>query len=245
MLEILLKCFEGYNNTCSITNPQDKHVTFVRNKNYFKYLDNLTKDIWVMVPSDHIPEMNLQGPVKLFKTDNCEYWFTIYHNYINKNKYVSKCISRDAKVHETALVGEPGLKVVNAPDGSKLSFLHTGSVIIEEDVEIGPYSIIHRGTMESTKIKRGCKMGAYNNIGHNCYIDEDTVFAAGVILNGGVKIGKNCWIGSGVIIKHYVSICDNVVIGMGSVVTKDIAESGIYVGNPAKYLKPLNEGWNF
>jgi UDP-3-O-[3-hydroxymyristoyl] glucosamine N-acyltransferase LpxD len=226
-------------------NPQDKHVTFVRNKNYFKYLDGLDKDIWVMIPVEYVPEMNLRGPVKWFKADNCEYWFTVYHNYINKNKKTSPLISHNAKLHETVLVGEPGLKVVNAPDGSKISFIHTGNVVIEDDVEIGPYSVIHRGTLESTTIKKGCKMGAYTNVGHNCYIDENTIFAAGVILNGGVNIGKNCWVGSGAIIKHYVKVTDKVVIGMGSVVTKDITKSGIYVGNPAKYLKPLNKGWNF
>lgn len=245
MLETLLRYFEGYNNTCSIVNPQDSHVTFIRNSNYLKYLNDLNKDIWVMVPLECVPEINLNGPVKLFKTENCEYWFTVYHNYVNKDKKISNYISNNLKFHETVIVGEPGLKVVNAPDGSKLSFLHTGNVLIEDDVEIGPYSVIHRGTMESTIIKNGCKMGAYTNIGHNCYIDENTIFAAGVILNGGVKVGKNCWVGSGAIVKHYVTITDNVVIGMGSVVTKDITDSGIYVGNPAKYLKSIDKEWNF
>ena len=117
--------------------------------------------------------------------------------------------------------------------------------MIGDDVDIGPYTVIHRGTLDSTKILSGCKIGAQNNIGHNCLIDENTVLAVGVILNGGVQVGNNCWFGSGALVKNHVSICEGTVVGMGAVVIKDITEPGIYVGNPAKYIGPVTEGWNF
>lgn len=52
------------------------------------------------------------------------------------------------------------------------------------------------------------------------------------------NIGNNVSIGSNATIMP-VSICDNVVIGAGSVVTKNIDRPGIYVGNPAKFLKEI------
>ena len=94
-------------------------------------------------------------------------------------------------------------------------------------------------------IKNGVKIGAKNNIAHNNVIGENTVFAVGAITNGSVTIGNNCWISSGALIKNGVQICDDVVVGLGAVVVKDIIEPGIYVGSPARYLKPLKEGWNF
>jgi galactoside O-acetyltransferase len=56
-----------------------------------------------------------------------------------------------------------------------------------------------------------------------------------------VRIGKNCWLGAGVIVLPGVTIGDNTVIGAGSVVTKDIPANVVAVGNPCKVLRPINE----
>lgn len=56
-----------------------------------------------------------------------------------------------------------------------------------------------------------------------------------------VKIGKNCWIGAGVVIVPGVTIGDNTVIGAGSVVNKDIPSDVIAVGNPCRVLREINE----
>ena len=56
-----------------------------------------------------------------------------------------------------------------------------------------------------------------------------------------VHIGKNCWLGAGVIILPGVTIGDNTVIGAGSVVTKDIPANVVAVGNPCKVLREINE----
>lgn len=56
-----------------------------------------------------------------------------------------------------------------------------------------------------------------------------------------VKIGRNCWLGAGVIVVPGVTIGDNTVIGAGSVVTKDIPSNVVAVGNPCKVLRPINE----
>ncbi len=59
--------------------------------------------------------------------------------------------------------------------------------------------------------------------------------------NAPVHIGKNCWIGAGVIIVPGITIGDNVVIGAGSVVTKDIPSNVVAVGNPCHVLREVNE----
>lgn len=56
-----------------------------------------------------------------------------------------------------------------------------------------------------------------------------------------VRIGKNCWIGAGVIIVPGITISDNVVIGAGSIVTKDIPSNVVAVGNPCRVLREVNE----
>lgn len=56
-----------------------------------------------------------------------------------------------------------------------------------------------------------------------------------------VHIGKNCWIGASVVILPGITIGDNVVIGAGSVVTKDLPSNVVAVGNPCRIMREVNE----
>ncbi len=59
--------------------------------------------------------------------------------------------------------------------------------------------------------------------------------------NAPVHIGKNCWLGAGVIVLPGITVGNNVVIGAGSVVTKDIPDNVIAVGNPCRILRKISE----
>lgn len=59
--------------------------------------------------------------------------------------------------------------------------------------------------------------------------------------NAPVHIGKCCWIGAGAIILSGVTIGDNVVVGAGSVVTKDLPSNVVAVGNPCRVLRPVGQ----
>lgn len=59
--------------------------------------------------------------------------------------------------------------------------------------------------------------------------------------NAPVHIGRNCWLGAGAIILPGITIGDNVVIGAGSVVTKDLPSNVLAVGNPCKVLREINQ----
>ena len=63
----------------------------------------------------------------------------------------------------------------------------------------------------------------------------------GLQYNKSVRIGKNCWLGAGVIVMPGVTIGDNCVIGAGSIVTKDIPSNVVAVGNPCRILREVTE----
>ena len=63
----------------------------------------------------------------------------------------------------------------------------------------------------------------------------------GLQYNKSVRIGRNCWLGAGVIVMPGVTIGDNVVIGAGSIVTKDIPSNVVAVGNPCRVLREVTE----
>ncbi len=59
--------------------------------------------------------------------------------------------------------------------------------------------------------------------------------------NAPIRIGRNCWLGSGVLVMPGVTIGDNVVIGAGAVVTHDLPDNVVAVGNPCRILREVND----
>jgi len=243
--------FEYYKGTCSINNLKPDCVTFIRKYEYVEKLRNITFPLAVIISNEckynsfnHIPDN-----VRFFYSKNVDFDFTMIHNSFQKveNPELNKFqISKQTHIHPTVIYDVEGIKVAFDESGKKAQFIHTGGVEIKDNVEIGPYTVIHRASMDMTIINEGCKIGAHCNIGHNNIIGEDTVMAAGVMLSGSIKIGKNCWLGTGSSYRQGITICDNVVIGVGSVVVKDITKPGIYIGNPARFLRELkgDKGWD-
>jgi acetyltransferase-like isoleucine patch superfamily enzyme len=120
---------------------------------------------------------------------------------------------------------------------------------IGDDCFIGPFCEIQKDVM----IGKGVKVQSHSficelvSIGDGCFIGHGVMFINDIFAHGGpsrgdkskwkwTKIGNNVSIGSNATILP-VTICDNVVIGAGSVVTKNITEPGVYAGNPAKSMK--------
>jgi acetyltransferase-like isoleucine patch superfamily enzyme len=113
-------------------------------------------------------------------------------------------------------------------------------VEIQKDVTIG----------NNTKVQSHTFICELVEIGSDCFIGHGVMFINDLFSGGGparcdkskwksTKIGNSVSIGSNATILP-ITICDNVVIGAGAVVTKNITQSGVYAGNPAKFIKSLN-----
>lgn len=107
------------------------------------------------------------------------------------------------------------------------------------EVKLGIGTIICPGTILTTDIKIGNHVILNLNctVGHDVVIGDYTTASPGVNISGNVSIGKRCYLGTNSVIREKISICDDVVIGAGGVVVKDITEPGVYVGNPVKKIK--------
>ena len=110
-------------------------------------------------------------------------------------------------------------------------------VEIQKNVKIGKKSKIQSHTFVCEKVK----------VGSNCFIGHGVIFTNDKFSGGGpsgrnkivpTTVGDNVSIGSNATILP-VKICSNVVIGAGSVVVKNISKSGVYAGNPAKFLRKI------
>lgn len=100
--------------------------------------------------------------------------------------------------------------------------------------EIGHGSIVCPNTILTTDIIIGkhCLVNISCTIGHDVTIGDFVTINPGVNISGNVRIGGNVNIGTNSVIRNGISICDDVTVGAGAVIVKDITEPGIYVGNP-------------
>ena len=118
---------------------------------------------------------------------------------------------------------------------------------------VGPFVEIQRGVT----IGKRCKIQSHAficelvSIGDDCFVSHGAMFINDPFASGGpargnrelwrrTRIGNNVSIGTNATIMP-VTICDAVVVGAGSVVTKSIKEPGIYAGNPARFLRPIEQ----
>lgn len=123
--------------------------------------------------------------------------------------------------------------------GFKFFTLISKNSIVSRDSIIGEGSVVLDNVVVnvSCKIGRFCILNTSSVVEHDCVIGDFVHLAPGVILSGGVSIEDHCFLGAGSIVKHYTKICSGVILGAGSVVVKDITESGTFVGIPAKKIK--------
>lgn len=122
---------------------------------------------------------------------------------------------------------------------------------LEDDVFVGPFCEIQKNVTigARTRVQSHSFICELVEIGADCFIGHGVKFVNDSFSKGGpargdrslwqaTRIGNNVSLGSNATILP-IRICDNVVIGAGAVVTKDIQEPGIYAGNPARKLKNL------
>ncbi|MGO9145291.1 MAG: acetyltransferase [Desulfomonilia bacterium] len=110
--------------------------------------------------------------------------------------------------------------------------------IVNEDVSFGEGTVVLDGALLNVGVSVGrCSIiNSHSTVDHDCVIGEYTHICPGAHLSGGVVVGNNVLIGIGASVVQYVKICDNCLIGAGTVVIRDIQEPGVYVGNPARLL---------
>jgi acetyltransferase-like isoleucine patch superfamily enzyme len=149
---------------------------------------------------------------------------------------IFQCAIRDVKFGEGVKVVEP----VNMYECE-----------VGNNVFIGPFCEIQKKVFvgNRTKIQSHTFICELVTIGDDCFVGHGVMFINDTFSTGGpaggdqskwksTKIGNRVSLGSNATILP-VEICDDVVIGAGSVVTKNIIKPGIYAGNPARWLKSV------
>lgn len=119
------------------------------------------------------------------------------------------------------------------------NYISKYAIITDKLVNFGKGSIICAGVIITTNVSIGNHVYINTNskIAHDCEISDFVTISPGVNISGNVKINSNVYVGTNSAIKEKINIVSNVTIGMNCGVTKDINESGTYIGTPAIKIK--------
>ena len=145
-------------------------------------------------------------------------------------------IGNNVIIRENTVIGADGLGVERDESGVGIAMPQFGGIVIEDDVQIGAMCVIGRGAIDDTIIKRGVKIDCDCFISHNTYVDEDAFIVGETIMFGRSSVGKQAYVSGNATIMDGKHIGDRALVGMGSVVTKNVPDEAIVMGNPAKKL---------
>lgn len=136
-------------------------------------------------------------------------------------------------IHAGSVIGSDGFGYVQ-DGGRHVKVPQTGTVILEDDVEIGANVTIDRGTMDATIIKAGTKIDNLVQIAHNVTIGESSLIIAQVGIAGSCQIGKNVILAGQAGVADHVTIGDNSVVGGQGGVIGDLPAGSVVWGTPAQ-----------
>ncbi len=141
-------------------------------------------------------------------------------------------------LHAGVVIGTDGFGYVR-DDQSYHKFPQIGTVVIEDDVELGANTCVDRGALGRTRIGRGTKIDNLVQVGHNCDIGERVVIAAQTGISGSVTIEDDCVIGGQVGFGDHIRVQAGAVIGSkAGILPGKIVRPGVWWGIP---IQPLGE----
>ncbi|MET0647674.1 MAG: UDP-3-O-(3-hydroxymyristoyl)glucosamine N-acyltransferase [Pyrinomonadaceae bacterium] len=150
-------------------------------------------------------------------------------------------------LHAGVVVGADGFGYVRDPAGVYHKFPQVGTVVIDDDVEVGANSCIDRGALGVTRVGRGSKIDNLVQVGHNVEIGERVVIASQTGISGSTVIESDAVIGGQVGFGDHARVQSGAVIGsQAGVLPGKIVRPGVWWGTPIQPLeeyKRLNALW--
>jgi len=141
-------------------------------------------------------------------------------------------------LHVGVVIGADGFGYVRGEMGYH-KFPQIGTVVIEDDVELGANTCVDRAALGRTRIGRGTKIDNMVHVGHNCDIGERVVIAAQTGISGSVVIEDDCVIGGQVGFGDHIRVLSGAIIGSkAGVLPGKIVRPGVWWGIP---IQPLEE----
>lgn len=154
---------------------------------------------------------------------------TIIYSNVSIREFVK--IGKNCIIQPGAVIGSDGFGFIKI-EGINKKIEQIGTVIIEDDVEIGANTTVDRGTIGDTIIKKHTKVDNLVQIAHNDIIGENCLIVSQVGIAGSTKIGNNVTIAGQTGVSGHIEIGNNVVIGAKSGVSSSVNDGQVLSGYP-------------
>ncbi|MBS0620932.1 MAG: UDP-3-O-(3-hydroxymyristoyl)glucosamine N-acyltransferase [Verrucomicrobia bacterium] len=152
-----------------------------------------------------------------------------------------KCTLGDRVILQPgAVIGSCGFGYVTDATGNHIKLEQLGTVVLEDDVEIGANTTIDRARFKTTLISQGSKIDNLVQIGHNVSIGPHNIIVSQTGIAGSAKTGRHVIIGGQAGIVGHIEITDQVMIATRGGVSKSITQPGKYAGSPVMSLADSN-----
>lgn len=146
-------------------------------------------------------------------------------------------IGDDVVIGSNNTIGGVGFGYEKDAEGNYQFISHVGNVVIENNVDVGNNVCIDRAVMGSTFLRENVKVDNQVHIAHGVEVGKNSLVIAHVMVAGSVKIGENVWVAPSSSIRQKLIVNDDALIGLGSVVVKNVERGEIVAGVPAKPIK--------
>lgn len=139
-------------------------------------------------------------------------------------------------LHAGAVVGSDGFGFVPLPQGHR-KIPQVGTVVLEDDVEIGANATVDRATLGETRVGRGTKIDNLVIVAHGCRIGPGCLLAAQVGLAGSTRLGRGVMMGGQVGAAGHLEVGDGVQVAAQSGIHGDLPAGGTFGGTPAMEIR--------
>jgi len=155
----------------------------------------------------------------------------ILHSHVNL--LANTEIGNNNIIHSGTILGSSGFGYVQNEQGKIIPIEQLGNVSIEDDVDIGPNSVVSRARFKSTKVKQGTKIDSLVMLGHNVEVGRNNIIIAQSGIAGSSKTGDRVTIAAQAGVAGHVEIASNSILVARAGVGSSIKEPGIYAGTPS------------
>ncbi|MBS0603980.1 MAG: UDP-3-O-(3-hydroxymyristoyl)glucosamine N-acyltransferase [Verrucomicrobia bacterium] len=139
-----------------------------------------------------------------------------------------------------AVIGSCGFGFTTDAKGQHTKLEQLGTVVLEDDVEIGANTTVDRARFKMTRIAQGTKIDNLVQIGHNVHLGQHNIVVSQTGIAGSVKTGKNVVFGGQAGVVGHLEIADFVMVATRGGVSKSITQPGKYAGGPVMNLSEYN-----
>ena len=146
-------------------------------------------------------------------------------------------VGEDCVILSGSVIGEAGFGVEFDAEGHSFRLPHIGGVVLEDRVQVGSLCSIASGTLSPTILREDVQLDNKVHVAHNVDVGARSLITACAEISGSVTIGADCWLGPNSSVINKINIGRNSLIGLGAVVTKDVGDSVVVAGSPARVLR--------